>query len=617
MLIVAVTLVIAAGLLWSLTPLKGQAFEDWEILQIAVEYDVRPDGTVAAVERIEVDFRELPSRGIFRELLERERCPEPDPVYPRIYECPDGHNRHWDYDISSIRYVDGSPVPWETSSEGGVKFIRIGDPDVFLTGRHGYQIEYTIEGALDAYRDTDEFFWNAVGSWPVRVRNASVEVTLPEPVPATAACFQGVPGFEQDCPASISTTADSTRITYRSLGMLEAAQAMTIAVEWDKGIVDVPPPITSRPFSVHNLYTFDRIEWIGAAVVAVLGIAGLGRTWWRFGRDRRYTTIHYLTENPEQETRPLFQRHPIVVEYTPPMDLRPGQMGVLQDERADTVDVTATIVDLAVRGYIKIEEIPKSGWFGRTDWKLHRLEEENGSLLPYESRLLGALFQGRGSEVQLSELSQKFATRLKTVQDLMYKDATERGWFASNPRKVTALWGAIGVGVTVIGVGLAAATGYFFERVLIGAPIAVAGLLLLGIASHMSRRTPDGSEARRRVVGFKLYVETAEKHLHEFHEQENIFARYLPYAIVFGCVDKWAKAFEGLDDLERNARRSVSPWYVGAGAFNMRNFNRSLSGFSSNVSSSLSSKPSSSGGSGVRGGGGVGRGGGGGGGGRW
>ena len=49
-------------------------------------------------------------------------------------------------------------------------------------------------------------------------------------------------------------------------------------------------------------------------------------------------------------------------------------MGLLVDERADTLDVTATIIDLAVRGYLSIEEVPKTGWFGRRDWRLTRLK---------------------------------------------------------------------------------------------------------------------------------------------------------------------------------------------------------------------------------------------------
>lgn len=615
--LIAVILVAAAGPN-SATDAKAQGGEDWEILQFRADYTVQRDGTVEVVEHIDVDFRDLPTRGIFRDLVREAPCPEPDAEYPRSFECPEVEQRQWRYTIRDVEYADGSAVPWETSEVDHVYRVRIGDPDITLTGQQRYRLAYTIEGALDAYAETDELYWNAVADWPVRIRDAEVTVRLPGASPVAGACFQGFPGVsEQDCPFDVDSSADDVSATYSSIGMLETGETMTVALEWEKGLVDVGPPITHRPFSVHDLYTLDLIEWLGAALMGVLGLAGLGRTWWRFGRDRRYTTVHYLTDDTAEETRPLFGGHPIVVEYTPPLDLRPGQMGVVQDERANTEDVSATIVDLAVRGFLRVEEIPKSGWFGKTDWKLHRLKPaEEAELLAYEQTLLSSLFQGRDDEVKVSELKDKFAKRLEKVKDQMYEDGTSRGWFAGNPKRITMLWAAVGVGVAVVGVGLAAATGYFLGRILIGAPIAIAGLLLLAISGHMSRRTATGSEVRRRVRGFKLYVETAEKHLQEFNEQEHIFAAYLPYAMVFGCVDKWTKAFEGLENLERNARRSVAPWYVGAGAFNMHQFNRSMSGFAGNVGSTLASTPSSSGGSGVRGGS-VGGGGGGGGGGRW
>lgn len=613
-LILAAALVLAlAGAWWSAD--RARAQEGWEILSITTDYVIERNGSVEVTEQIEVDFRDLPSRGIFRDLIRESPCGEPDPAAPRTFPCPEDHVRQWDYAIHEIRYADGSPVPWETEADGRIYRVRIGDPDITLTGRQAYLLTYRVDGALDAYAQTDEFFWNAISEWPVRIRDAEFTVHLPGSTPAAAACYQGFPGGEQTCPSEIDSSDDAVTVHFRSLGMVEPFEEVNIAVAWDdKELVEVGPPITSRPFSIHDLYTLDFIEWAGMAVVAALGLVGLGRTWWRFGRDRRYTTIHYLTEDATEETRPLFQRHPVVVEYTPPMDLRPAQMGVVQDERADTVDVSATIVDLAVRGFLRIEEIPKEGWFGSADWRLHRLEKDTGELLPYESHLLTALFEGKGDEVKISDLKEKFADRLKKVQDLLYDDALQRGWFPAKPTTVAAIWTGVAMGVILVGVLLTLGAGYFLGRFLIGVPIVVVGLLLLFFSGQMSRRTADGSEAHRRVKGFRLYIDTAEKHLHEFHEEENIFAEYLPYAIVFGSVDKWAKAFESLDSLERNARSSVAPWYVGATAFNMRRFNESMSGFSGNVSSSLASRPSS-GGSGIGGGGG--RGGGGGGGGRW
>ena len=80
-----------------------------------------------------------------------------------------------------------------------------------------------------------------------------------------------------------------------------------------------------------------------------------------------------------------------------------ARSGTIIDEQANTLDVTATIVDLAVRGYLTIEEIPKEGWFGKPDWTLHRTDKADDDLLTYERTLLTGLFKD-GNDPALSSL---------------------------------------------------------------------------------------------------------------------------------------------------------------------------------------------------------------------
>jgi uncharacterized membrane protein len=116
----------------------------------------------------------------------------------------------------------------------------------------------------------------------------------------------------------------------------------------------------------------------------------------------------------------------------------------------------------------------------------------------------------------------------------------------------------------------------------------------------------------RRALGFRRYIETAETERQAFAERRNLFEEYLPYAIVFEAVDKWANAFEGLDD---EANRPS--WYSGRGPFVASAFASNVNDFSESISSVMASTPGGRGGSGFGGGGGSGGGGGGGGGGSW
>jgi len=301
------------------------------------------------------------------------------------------------------------------------------------------------------------------------------------------------------------------------------------------------------------------------------------------------------------------------VEFLPPEDLRPAQMGLILDERADTLDVTATIIDLAVRGYLHITELPKEGLFGHKDWQLNKVKPADDELLPYERELFESLFSDSKEEVTISSLKYKFADDLKKVKEKLYADGMKRDWFAGNPESMRRLWLFGGIMVVVIGVLASIGSAIQLSRALIPVPLIFAGLVLIVMAHTMARRTATGSEVLRRVLGFRLYITTAETRRQEFNEQKNIFARYLPFAIVFGCVNKWAKAFEGLDDM---AQSSTASWYTGVGPFQVVAFSAGLQAFATGVSSTMASAAPSSGGSGFSGGF-SGGGGGGGGGGSW
>jgi hypothetical protein len=247
--------------------------------------------------------------------------------------------------------------------------------------------------------------------------------------------------------------------------------------------------------------------------------------WWRRGRDRAYTSVYYLTNDPTEQTRPLFHRDQVVVEYTPPEELRPAQMGLLLDERADTKDATATIVDLAVRGYLTIEELDKSWVFGKTDWKLTKKKEPE-DLQPHERTIMKGLFDD-GAEVKVSDLKNEYHTSLAKVQEQLYSDAVRHKWFARSPdasRSAASIMAVlVGVAGGVLGFGL----GRLFGAALIGVPIVAIGVLMLATSSWMPSRTAKGSEALRRVLGFRLYINTAEQRRQEFSEKANIFAEYL------------------------------------------------------------------------------------------
>lgn len=584
------------------------ADEGWDIVSYDIQYDVQADGTIEAKETILADFGQLSKHGIFRYFYTRVPCGEAlAGAQQPVDDCPSGENRLYDYSVKQVTRADGSKWKYDVSDSDGKLTVKIGDGDVFISGEQSYVIEYTVRGAMDRYDDHDELYWDASGTWPVSINAFSMTVRLPDGAEPKALCYRGFPGSNEQCDAA----ADGSAIHYQTSRELGEGQQVTIVAGWQHGLVDVGPPLLRHRATIGDFFTLDAVEWGGLIGSGIAGVFAVLAGWWTYGRDRAYLTVQYLTGETAERNRPLFGGPPVVVEYLPPDDLRPAEMGVLVDERADTLDVTATIVDLAVRGYLHITELPKEGWFGSKDWKLTKLKETD-DLNAFERRVMSGLFSSK-TEVELSDLKYKFADDLAKSKELLYKDAMKRNWFAQKPESAKGMWVLVGLSMMFLGVGLSAFSALWLSRGLMFLGLIPAGLFMFIMSRSMARRTAVGSEMLRRVLGFRLYISTAEKHRQEFNEQENIFARYLPFAIVFGCVGKWAKAFEGL---EATAAASTSTWYSGTAPFAPMAFSNSLQSFSSSVGTTLSSTKSSSGGSGFSGGS-SGGGGGGGGGGSW
>ena len=581
----------------------AQAFE--QIHSYDVNLVIQPDGALRVTETIDYDFGSTEHHGIFRTIPTRFTY---DDTNDRIMPISD---------VSVTATPAGTPTDVKVSTSNGETEIRIGDPDTLITGRHVYTIEYTVKGALNAFDDHDELYWNAIGTeWSVPIGAATARVQAPQDI-LQAICFAGPQGSNLPCDR-IVVDGSSANATQDGLDPFEG---LTVVAALPKGAVSPEPtPILAERWSLGRAFSRRPAPLGLAGAVLVLGVGWLSWLGWRVGRDREAigSPVDAAFAGPDGAERPVplggGPRWP--VEYVPPDDLRPGQIGTLVDEAANTIDVTATIVDLAVRGYLRIEEIPKEGLFGKPDWNLVRLKSGE-DLLPYERILLTGLFEDANeaadgtSSVLVSKLKTKFVARLHRVQNALYDDAVERGWFSQRPDKVRTRWAGRGILLTILG-GVA----LFFA--IKGTHLAFAALafLLIGIgllvASHwMPRRTAKGTGLVRRVRGFREYMDVAEDEPSKFAERANLFYEFLPYAVVFGITEKWARAFRGLEEMPPQS------FYSGPHPFTVLAFSQSIDSFTVSSAGTIASTPGGSGSSGFGGGGFSGGGGGGGGGGSW
>jgi uncharacterized membrane protein YgcG len=561
---------------------SAAADEGWVIRRFASDITIQSNGSLHIVETIDVDFAGLQKHGIFRTI-------------PYRYEWDETHVRLYRLTVGSVIDGQGRRVPHQVSVGGANTVIKIGDPNVTVSGLTSYKLTYDVGGAMNAFPDHDELFWNVNGgNWPVPTTVVSATVHVSGGLQRTT-CYQGVRGSTEVCRA----TTEGSRADFETTRPLRTGEQLTIVAAIAKGVVTEPTPILEE--SGKTLPQHFEPEPENAAPAFALAIAlflaGIGGLFWRWntvGRDVR-----------ERET--------IVPEYEPPDKLRPAQLGVIIDESADKKDVTATIVDLAVRGYLTIKE-NETRLFGKKDWTLSATGKPPAGLLVYERVIWNGLFKGR-EKVKVSELREHFVVSLRAAQESLYADSAKQKWFMARPDEVRQGYAGVAALVIVAGLGIAWLLGHTLGAGLIGTAVAGVGVAGLAVSRVMPARTAAGAELLRRTLGFRQYMEVAEKERQRFAERENIFSEYLPYAIVFGCVERWAKAFKDIDTSAQTAS-----WYVGNTPFSANALSSSLQGFSSNLGSAIVSTPGSKGGSGFSGGGGgggAGGGGGGGGGGSW
>jgi uncharacterized membrane protein YgcG len=584
-------LVVAAGLALLAAPTRAQTAE--QILDYTVHVQIEAVGTLLVTEQIAYDFATQERHGIFRDV-------------PVRFRYDDRHDRVYPLEVLGVWTSAHTPGGYTLEDVDNKLRIRIGDPDQTITGQHDYRIVYRVKGALNGFADHDELYWNAIGAdWEVPIQQASVTVRAPAAI-GQVACYAGPVGSTRSCRPSSQADGPTAAFT-TSLGPKEA---LTVVVGFATGVVPTPRPVLKERWSMTRAFsvTPGTLGMAGGVLVVVLLVLGwlLGI----LGRDRR----------PGESSASLGGA---VTEYVPPEGIRPAQAGLLRDEVVNPVAIPATVVDLAVRGYLRIEEDPTNDdWGEKPDWRLVKLKAADNDLLEYERVLLEGLFGSRGDSVQLSNLEQQFYDRSELVCSSLYEDAVQRGWFIEQPDKVHQRWVVRGRAVTVAGAVLTALAAWQTHYGLVALPILLAGLALMLGARRMPRHTPMGVELLRRVNGFRAYLQAAGVDGAGPAPPLEQFSPYLPYAMVFGLTEQWTRT------LALVGAPPQTPWYRGRQPYAPDRFGSHLHRFSRSTAAVLAASPPAVsglsgfewGGSGSSGGGGggfSGGGGGGGGGGSW
>ncbi|GAB3624556.1 DUF2207 domain-containing protein [Mariniluteicoccus endophyticus] len=570
----------------------------WRIPEYTVVADTNADGTTRVKLDLAFDFAKDPGHGPFVTLPERMRVPNnPD----QWRELP--------VKLESVTSSTGANTATMVKHENGHTVVRVGTKGKKFTGVQRYTITYTVRGIVQPGVDgADQLNWNALGpAWEVPVQKATATVTGPA-APQRTACFTGK-DFRTPCQARV----EDGKATFTVDNPGKKVGMQVVAAYPVGSFTPAAAPTFTKRYHLGNMFPLTPATGGATALFSAIALALVARRVRTKGRDEVYAGLTpglSPTAGAETATKAAGRRTPVAVAFQPPKGARPGEIGTLIDGSADDKDVTATIIDLAVRGHLKIESHDKD------DWTMSR--RANGEpLLPYEKLVVDTLFQ-HGDQVTSADLRDPaYAPLMKDTPDQMYEHVTNaRGWFAKNPKMARA--GAVFLGMVLIAGGVALGFGLaLFGWGLLGIAPVLAGVGVLATAAKMATRTAEGSAVQAQALGFRQYLTTAEADQIRFEEGVDIFSRYLPYAIMFGVAERWVKVFQELE--AKGMYHPDTDWYVSPmGYYGFASMAGSMDALTSSMTDSLNSsvqalnESQAGSGSGFSGGGGFGGGGGGG-----
>ncbi len=498
---------------------------------------INEDATLNIQETIKYDFGIERRHGIFRDI-------------PTTYISKKGIHKIKIYDIS-VKDEKGNPYKFEVSHLGGNIHIKIGNKDKLISGKKTYIISYKVKRGLKYFEDHNELYWNAIGfGWELTIDAAEAEVFLPQnSFVIKAKCFTGLKGEKREC-QNKKVSKNYVKFSQTKLGW---QRGMTVVVSLPKGSIFEPSLFLKTLYWINDNLPFELILFVFLAMFSL---------WLKKGRDEK-------------------GKGTIIPRFEIPQGLIPLEVNTVLKEKFLPKDISAEIIHLAIKGYLKIKRTEKKFWlFKLHDYELIKLDKDRSSLKSSQKKILNFLFR-EGSRVSLNKISQRSNfNEIKEIKEKTRQTVVKEDILKEESEKIKKVGTFIAVVLIMVGPFF-----LVFLNIIWAASFVLGGIIILIFSNLMPKKTKKGSLLKEEILGLKRYLEVAEKARLEFHnapeKNPQTFEKYLPYAIALGVEKKWAKQFKDI-------YKEPPEWYVGArGQFNAVLFTSSLNSFSRSLSSAF------------------------------
>jgi len=488
----------------------------WHIADFHDAVSIDADGSAVVLEQITVVFAGR-FQGIHREI-------------PLKYPGPYGSNYSLFLRVQAVTDDTGKPLKYEARRRSPYETLTIYVPDAEDTTR-AVRIVYTVPNAIRYFPGYDEFYWNVTGNdWPVPIDHASATVGFPQDAAGSlrAQAFTGTYGSREQ---EASSDVEGALASFETTNPLAMRGGLTIDVYIPKGILRQPSMLTRTKWFLQS----NSILFLPLVAFVVMFVM-----WWFKGRD----------PNPGMSVAPM---------YEPPAGMSPAEAGTLITDAVEPRDVTSTVVDLAVRGFLKIEETEdKHLLWSNKDYVFHLLKpkDEWTDLRPYERVMLENMF-GDGQAVRMSELKNQFYVVLPEIKQDILAELKAKSMYSVDP---DSAGGYVVAAAILIGLPFLLLQGFhiadFFESVpMAGAGIGLAALIVILFGRQMTAKSMLGVRTRVKILGFQEFMKRVDADRLK-QMPPDTFEKYLPYAMALGVEHRWALAFKDL-------LRQPPQWYVG------------------------------------------------------
>ncbi|GAA1426863.1 DUF2207 domain-containing protein [Microlunatus lacustris] len=551
-----VTCAVAAGL-WT-GPLVDLAHADGTASRVVVEGELAQDGTLVITETI--TFTGAAPAEVEQQLETRENLVG---------------DRQYVQEVSAVTgSAGGNPVTPAVSTDG--RFTTLTMP---TGGASEVTLGYTVTGAVVSIEgDETALRWPLLQGLSASVEQFEGTVEIPGAF-SYVKCTAGPPNSTVPCDFASAGVEDSQTPTFRD-GPRGQGEVVVVDIGFPAGAVTANE-VVDRRWTVGRAFSADPLPLSLALGLLVLGGLALLVMHRRHGSDRA---------NGTGELGRVAEFAPVAAgqsEFRVVDEIRPGHVGTVADERVDPIDVTATLVDLAVRGHLLITELPRETEFGRTDWDLTRLASAD-ELKPFERTLLDGIAP-QGGNVLVSQVAERVNATVGEVQDELYDEVVANGWYERRPDATRNRWTQLAISGLIAAVVVTVLLAAFTTFGLIGLALIVLALGLVFVAQEMPSRTAKGSALLRGLGVLRTdLLSQPTSQMPPGRELEEI-SQVLPYTIVLGGSERWLDALVAADDDEHADSTDLS-WYHGPAGWHLRDLPDSLRNFITTVTGSLFSR---------------------------